>query len=108
VSAALSGNDDSDTGSISQYCRDGTLSSGVGHRSPGYSGEMSSLYASKIVELLKQPSDRGMTADDNTVSQVLIDLINAGTAIPPDELRAVLLDFELQAGENFRNGSAGR
>jgi len=63
----------------------------------GYSGETSTLYANKIVDLLNEPPRGSLTVDDNTVSQVLVDLINAGAAIPPDELRAILLEFEEQA-----------
>lgn len=63
----------------------------------GHTGDVSERYVQGIVTALCQPFDGILSADDKVVSNTVRDLANAGLTMSPDEVRAILAEFERQA-----------
>lgn len=70
----------------------------------GYAGEAADKYAASIVDALCRPATETLTADEAVVSQVSSDLTAEGVEMTPDEIRAVLAEFEVQAHREVISG----
>ncbi len=73
----------------------------------GHTGDVSERYIQDIMTALCQPSDGILSRDDKVVSNTVRDLTNAGWAMSPDEVRAILAEFEAQAEHEVNTTALG-
>ena len=70
-----------------------------------YRGDVAERYIPSIVDALSTPLRGIQTPDDKIVSRVVTDLVNAGLAMTPDDVRNTLSQFEAESKLAFSSAA---